>query len=129
MQIVLLLPCQFGWLLFHFVVWLLWQGLLVLCQVNMVRGHPWLFPDLRGEISQFFSIEYVSYGFSHIWPLLCLDVFPLNQLCWWFISWMDLYFCQMFFPASVEMIICSFVECGISHWLICEYQATLASQE
>ena len=42
-------------------------------------------------------------GLSYIWYLLCWETFHLYSICWEFLLWKDVVFCQMIFSASIEM--------------------------
>ena len=52
---VLILPFQFGSLLFLFLVWLLWLGLPILCWIEVVKEDilPCLVPNLHGKAISF----------------------------------------------------------------------------
>ena len=60
---VLLLPLQFGCLLFLLLVWLLWLGLPVLCWVRGVKGRP----DLTGNTCRFCPLSMMlGVGLSYV---------------------------------------------------------------
>ena len=62
MMTILLLPCQFEYIVFLFIVWLWWLGLPTLCWKEVVRrGILFLFQISAGRISAFY--HWVSY-----WP-------------------------------------------------------------
>ena len=47
-----ILPYQFGWFLFHLLIWLMWLGLPLICCVKVVRVDiPVLFLTLEGKLS------------------------------------------------------------------------------
>ena len=56
-----------------------------------------LFLTLGGKLLVFPPLSMMLAAGFDIWPLVCSDMFPLNLLCWGFLSWMDVIRYQMFF--------------------------------
>ena len=118
---------------FLFFVWLLWLGLPVLCGILAVRG---VFPVFSLTLEETLSM-FPHWGWDELWvfprwPLLFAGRLSLNVLCWGFLSWMDVTFCQMVFLHLLKASYFSypfFHYCGASCWLICECGTTLAARE
>ena len=73
--IVLLLPFQFGFLLFLLLLWLLWLGLPELCWRVVAREDILvLFLISVGILSAFRHWEWCSLWVCHRWPLLRVEV-------------------------------------------------------
>ena len=85
---VLLLPFQFGYLLF-LLVGLLWPGLPVSCSRSGESGHPCLIPDLKGNTYSIcllsmmlaVSLSYMDFIMFRYVPsiLTLLRVFTINE--------------------------------------------------
>ena len=122
------------WLpLISFFVWLLCLGLPVLCGITVVRVViPVLSLTLEEKLSIFPHWGWGDFWVFPRWPLLCAGRLSPNLLCWGFLSWMDVTFCQMVFLHLWKASYCSypfFYCCGASCRLICECGTTLAAQE
>ena len=90
--IVLLLPCQFGFLLFLLLLWLPWRGLLKLRWTVVARADILvLFLISAGILSAFHHWEWCLLWVCPIWPLSCWGRFPLCPLL------MGVGFCQRLF--------------------------------
>ena len=72
---------------FHtfFLFWLLWPGLSILCRIK-VAGNCSLvmFLILEKMLSAFHRWVWCKPWACHLWPFLCLGMFPLYSLCWKF---------------------------------------------
>ena len=104
---VLLIPFQFGFPLFLFLVWLLWLGLPILCWIKVVRvGILVVFLILEEMLSAFHCWVWRWLWAYHIWPLFCSvlsiptfwKVFIING-CW---------ILSKAFSASIEMTVMFF---------------------
>ena len=45
------------------------------------RGHPCLVPDIKENACSLYALSMMLQCVCHIWPLLCLGMFPLLPLC------------------------------------------------
>ena len=64
--------------LFLLLVWLSWLALPVLCWIGVVKVDiPVLFLILKGMLLVFAHWMWCWQWICHIWPLLCLGMFPL----------------------------------------------------
>ena len=63
---------------------------------------PLLFSVLRGTLVVFAHWVWCWQWVCHIWPLLCLGIFPFFPFCWEFLSEMGVGFYQMLFSASIK---------------------------
>ena len=102
---VLLLPLQFGCLLFLFLVWFLGLRLPILCWIKVVRLNILVLFLILEEIFSAFHHWYdIGYGF-----VICslYYVLPLsNNFVESFYHKLNFVeFCQRFFPASTKMIV------------------------
>ena len=118
-QTVLLLPSQFGCLLFLLLVWLLWLGLPVLCWIG-VEGESILVLFLISVKSSKFFYHWVWCWLqvSCIWPLLCWGMFLLFPFCWrFFIN--GSYTLSNAFSTSIDMIMWFLSFILFMWWIIC----------
>ena len=58
-------------------------------------GIRFLFLILEETFSAFHHCVWCYIWVSHVWPLLYWNIFPLYQLSWTFLSWVNAEFCQM----------------------------------
>ena len=132
---VLLLLCQFGFLLFLFLLWLLWPKLPKLCWIVMVKvGHLCLVPDFRGNAFNFSPLRIIfAVGLSYIaftmlryvpsipdfWRVLGFIIFEFF-LC--LLRWPYLCFC---FSSYTHCTVCGIIvpwpgnqrsNTGLLHW-------------
>ena len=125
---------QFGCPLFLFIVWLLYVGLLLLCWIKMVSGHPCLVPDHRGKLLSFTPLKMTfAVDFSYK-AFIIVRYVPSKWtfLRFFFLSWMDVILYQMLLMhllrGSYGSYLFSYCR-NVSRWLICKYGTTLASWE
>ena len=126
-------PCRFGCLLFLFVFWLMRLGLPTLCWIAVVTVNiPVVFLTLEGKLLVFSHWGWYYLWVFCIWPLWCWIMFLLSLLSWGFLSRKEAVFCQMLFLHPLRgsyTFYPFFLQCGMSHWLICEYWTRPAAQE
>ena len=105
-QTVLLLPSQFGCLLFLLLVWWLSPGLLVVCWIRGASGHPSLVPHLKGEDCSFcllgmmlvVSLSYMAFiMFRYVPSTLTLLRLVMINGCWILLNALS---------ASIDRIVC-----------------------
>ena len=96
---ILLLLCQFGFLLFLFLVWLLWLGLPVLWWIKVVRVDILVLSWSERKCFQLFTIEYdVGCGFV-IYDICYVEVCSLHThfverfYCKWMVNFVKSFFC------------------------------------
>lgn len=102
---IVLLPYQFGCLLFLFLVWLLWLGLRVPCWIKVVREDILLLFLTFGQKLSFFTIEYdVTCGFFIYGIYYVEGFFPSKSTLLSFV--MNGYYTLLnAFSAFIEMVI------------------------
>ena len=73
---------------------------------NGEREHSSLVSDLTRKTFYFHHWVWCKMWALHIWLLLCWGTFLLYIVCWGFLPWKGVDFCQMVFLTSIEMITC-----------------------
>lgn len=79
----------------HFLVWLLFLGLPILCWIETVSGHPCLIPDFSGKafgFSHYIGFDFVISSFYDV-EICPLYIHFIKE----FLSWVDAEFYQMLF--------------------------------
>ena len=108
---ILLLPFQFGFLVFPFLVRLLWLRLPVLCQIKVARVVIFVLFLLSGMFSAFHQWVWCWLWVCHIYPFLSWGKCPLYPLCWEFFFFLIINECWIIsksFSVSIEMTISFF---------------------
>ena len=114
---VLLLPFQFGWFLFLLFVWLLWLGLPLLYWKRVVKVDiPVLFLILTRMLVVFGHCVWCWQWVCHMWPLLCLGLFPLifaeRSYSKWVLDFFKCFFCIYWYDHVVFILYLVYV---VSH--------------
>ena len=103
LQIVtfLLLPYQFGGLLFLCCLIAVARTSSTMLKKSGESGHPCLVPDLQGKALSFLSSMMFWLWVFHTRSFLCWDMFPLDLFCRDFVLFLNhegmLYFVKCFF--------------------------------
>ena len=91
------LPFQFGSLLFLFLIWFQWLGLLILCSIEVVKMEILVLFLIEETLSAFHHWIWCYLWVCHELTLLSRDVLLIYTLAWEFLTLIDGEFCKNFF--------------------------------